>query len=165
MSRLKPLGLQVVMGKDLNGRELGKWITQRKDGRYSVRIRLNGIDDICFYDFDLENLVKRLDSVKEKIPKQIKFHVPDVKNSNKDVNCNPAEGGYVYFISDGSFCKIGVASNIKRRLGLLQTGNPNELVVIHSIYSKCPYVLEEELHKKYRKYHIRGEWYDILDKL
>lgn len=30
------------MGKDLNGKELGRGITQRKDGRYMGRIHIRG---------------------------------------------------------------------------------------------------------------------------
>ena len=30
------------MGKDLNGKELGRGITQRKDGRYMGRIHIKG---------------------------------------------------------------------------------------------------------------------------
>ena len=31
-----------LMGKDINGKELGKGITQRNDGRYNARVTING---------------------------------------------------------------------------------------------------------------------------
>ena len=30
------------MGKDINGKELGKGITQRNDGRYNARVTIKG---------------------------------------------------------------------------------------------------------------------------
>ena len=37
------------MGKDLNGKELGKCFSQRKDGRYEARAVINGVK-IDLYD-------------------------------------------------------------------------------------------------------------------
>ena len=51
------------MGKALDGRNLGKGITQRKDGRYYARIRSNG-KLIEMYDKNLEYLRARLNTVK-----------------------------------------------------------------------------------------------------
>lgn len=45
------------MGKDLNGKEIGKGITQRKDGRYMARIKVEkNRSPITLYDFELEKL-------------------------------------------------------------------------------------------------------------
>ena len=52
------------MGKDLNGKELGRGITQRKDGRYMGRIHIKGSKkEITLYDRNLKvlkNKVSRL---------------------------------------------------------------------------------------------------------
>lgn len=45
------------MGKDLKGKELGKGISQRSDGRYNARARVNGIN-INIYDTNLSQLRK-----------------------------------------------------------------------------------------------------------
>ena len=46
-----------IMGKDLKGNELGKGITQRKDGRYQARIYASkDSKTLCFYGFDLDEL-------------------------------------------------------------------------------------------------------------
>lgn len=48
-----------IMGKDLKGNELGKGITQRKDGRYQARIYASkDSKTLCFYGFDLDELKK-----------------------------------------------------------------------------------------------------------
>ena len=71
---------------------------------------------------------------------------------------------YVYFILDetSNAIKIGKANDIHERLSGLQTGNPNELIVLH--YIKCKSVedafnLERDYHNKFNHIHTRGEWF------
>ena len=45
-----------LMGKDINGKELGKGITQRNDGRYNARVTINGVK-INLYDYNLIHLL------------------------------------------------------------------------------------------------------------
>lgn len=63
------------MGKDLKGKELGKGITQRKDGLYQARIyATKDRKEICFYGHDLEKLKKKRNNIiqsKNKLPCQI----------------------------------------------------------------------------------------------
>lgn len=54
------------MGKDLNGKKLGKGISQREDGRYNGRATINGVK-INIYDFNLTLLKKRLEAEKAKV--------------------------------------------------------------------------------------------------
>lgn len=54
------------MGKDLNGKELGKGLSQRKDGRYNARAIIKGIKiDIC--NVSLAQLKKDFDIEKAKV--------------------------------------------------------------------------------------------------
>ena len=70
----------------------------------------------------------------------------------------------VYFISDGQgHCKIGVASDLEKRLSALQVGSAYELSVIHAIYTEAiddAYVIESEYHAILGSKNIRGEWFD-----
>ena len=54
------------MGKDINGKELGKGITQRNDGRYNARVTINGVK-INLYDYNLSLLKKNLEAKKLKV--------------------------------------------------------------------------------------------------
>jgi len=70
----------------------------------------------------------------------------------------------VYLIYDGNYLKIGKTKNIKSRFSALQTGNPNKLYLSGYILcktSKEAFKVERTLHKKFKKYHKHGEWYDI----
>lgn len=77
---------------------------------------------------------------------------------------------YVYFISNErqSVVKIGVANKPLRRLKTFQTANHEELRILRVI--KVPnrdiaFQLESALHKKFKKYHVRGEWFRLTKTL
>lgn len=74
---------------------------------------------------------------------------------------------YVYFIQAGENgpVKIGVANNVESRLDQLQTGNHLRLTILKKI--KClsksnSYHIESQLHYKFRKHRIRGEWFKYI---
>ena len=70
----------------------------------------------------------------------------------------------LYFVSDGQGnCKIGIASDIKRRMNNLQVGSAFELKIINIIY----FDTIDEAHETERQYHsdlaskkVRGEWFE-----
>lgn len=67
----------------------------------------------------------------------------------------------VYVIGQGFDhpVKIGVASDITRRLAALQSGNPDELRVMWSIEHPEPFALEAHLHRTFDATRVRGEWF------
>ena len=72
----------------------------------------------------------------------------------------------VYFISDGNYIKIGVATDLLRRLASLQTGNPNKLEVkcIIEFESKREASYQESrIHRYFKSKHHFGEWFDLSD--
>jgi hypothetical protein len=74
----------------------------------------------------------------------------------------------VYFISDGSYIKIGKANDVKSRIKDMQTGSAHKLTLLH--YIKCmseeeAFALETYLHDKYKDLHVRGEWYKMSDSM
>jgi len=71
---------------------------------------------------------------------------------------------FVYFVRAGNrgAIKIGVASNVERRLETLQTGNAFKLHVLATI--PCDnrghaLTLEARFHKFFARQRIRGEWF------
>ena len=69
----------------------------------------------------------------------------------------------VYFIRDGrGAIKIGITDDIRNRLACLQTANPMKLEMYYAM--KVPsrsdaMQLEKELHTKFDKHRICGEWF------
>lgn len=66
------------MGKDLNGKELGKGFSQRPDGRYEARAKINGIK-IDIYDMSLPKLKKSFELEKARVLRDEKGIRPDLK--------------------------------------------------------------------------------------
>lgn len=65
----------------------------------------------------------------------------------------------VYFITDGTFTKIGKADDVNKRLRELQTGNPKKLSVKLSI--EGDEVEEKKLHQIFNRRRMVGEWFII----
>ncbi len=73
---------------------------------------------------------------------------------------------YVYFISTKrkNVVKIGIANNPNKRLKTFQTANHEELIILRVIKVEnraLAFKLETALHKKFKRYHIRGEWFKL----
>ena len=70
---------------------------------------------------------------------------------------------YIYLIrqGDSNYYKIGMSKNPKNRLKDFQVASPQKLTLKH--ISECenaePNQQEASLHKKFKEYHVRGEWY------
>lgn len=132
---------------------------------YRYRIMVNGHRKY-FYAHTYEEIVK----IKKDTEKAIK-PVKQIKLDNKSVpviqKYPPEIKGYkyVYFISDGQYCKIGFTKNIKKRIESLQTNSPNKLQLIKYFKTECAKDLENFLHDLFRTKKVNGEWYDILDLL
>ena len=105
------------------------------------------------YEFSPE-MIDELIFVNAKIP-EVKYRIDD----------------FIYFITDGEFVKVGKGSPLCR-LKSLQTGNARELNLLFTIpigQGACWFhpssVAESALHLLFKKYRIRGEWFDILQKI
>ena len=57
--------------------------------------------------------------------------------------------------------KIGITSNIKKRIKQLQTGNSNRLQLVCYIKNDNVYNLEKELHNHFKDKLVFGEWYNL----
>ena len=66
----------------------------------------------------------------------------------------------IYFIQSGGngAIKIGEAVNVEERLKQLQVGNPEQLFILKILKHK-PKTFETKLHKHFKNFHIKGEWY------
>jgi hypothetical protein len=90
---------------------------------------------------------------KDELPEDL---VPKARRSAK----SETREGYVYFILDGEWVKIGESETYPEgRLGSFQTGNPRNLELAHAVYSDDRLTLEAELHAKYAAVRVRGEWF------
>jgi hypothetical protein len=70
---------------------------------------------------------------------------------------------FVYFIFDvkSEAVKIGKTNNIFRRFRSFQIAHPNILELL----ATYPENIERKLHKLFKKYHIRGEWFEYSEEI
>jgi len=70
---------------------------------------------------------------------------------------------YVYMVSDGDFVKIGVTSNIKKRINSIGVGNPRKLTLLDldrvGSNKDGAYKKEAFMHDKFKQHNVRGEWF------
>ena len=72
---------------------------------------------------------------------------------------------YLYAISNGEQVKLGMSSDVKKRLSALQTSSPSDLIIIWKYYvattSKEAIKIEKMLHRACSEFRIRGEWFSM----
>jgi len=74
---------------------------------------------------------------------------------------------FVYFVQEvkasrSAPVKVGVTSNIKRRIKTMQTGNPRELtcrVLLGPMTKEAAFEYEGQLHGTFKRMRLRGEWF------
>lgn len=99
---------------------------------------------------DVEPVIKDLVQSKPAIaPRRPRF-----KTSKK--GCNLARG-FIYFVSDGEFIKIGWSKNWKKRIAILQIANPKPLKVLGVCTGTV--LQENRLHLEFERHRVSGEWH------
>jgi hypothetical protein len=71
---------------------------------------------------------------------------------------------FVYLIASGrNIIKVGMARDVGKRARALQTAGPFEMQIIHKIEVADDHVaaLEKLIHKRLKRYHLRGEWFCV----
>ena len=93
--------------------------------------------------------------------KKYKMRRDKIKSKRK----NKKTKGLIYLIKidDREQYKIGVTTNLEKRMDQLGTKMPFKLEIINVIKSKNIYALEKKLHNKFENENISGEWF-ILGK-
>lgn len=71
--------------------------------------------------------------------------------------------GYVYLLKCQDFYKIGIATDVHKRISGMQTGSPFTISLVASVEVDNPLALEKELHAMYSHRHHRREWFALTD--
>lgn len=75
--------------------------------------------------------------------------------------------GFVYVVSSGEACKIGMSENFNKRFRALCNGSPAPLVKVAARHvPKAGMAMAEAwLHKKFANYRLTGEWFNITPEM
>lgn len=94
----------------------------------------------------------------------------EAMGSKRYCSSNCSKPGLIYFISEefGEFIKIGIThDDVILRLKSIQTGNPRDLLILHSFWSEDARNKEKEIHKLFDDLNVKGEWFlkdkEIMD--
>lgn len=71
----------------------------------------------------------------------------------------------IYFVqtADNQYIKIGYAGDVQKRLGSLQTGNPNALKLVGT--QPGEQATERQLHQRFGRLRAQGEWFATTPEL
>jgi hypothetical protein len=69
--------------------------------------------------------------------------------------------GVVYLIRSGPRHKIGITTNLNRRIDQLKAQAPYPLEVVHTASGKRYAQMESQLHRAYEDCRVHGEWFEL----
>lgn len=83
----------------------------------------------------------------------------NARRSNKKMRPD----GFIYIAKYGyeDIYKIGVSTNVKRRIYDLDSSCPKPVILIESFWFKNVYEMEECIHDNFKEDSIRREWFKI----
>lgn len=76
-----------------------------------------------------------------------------------------SQQGHIYFLQNGrrKLVKIGFSGDHISRIDSLQSATPDKLKLLATLPGSR--TLEAELHKRFAKYHVQGEWFSVEGEL
>lgn len=109
-------------------------------------------------DKEIERHNKEMGDYNKKINKYIESK--DSRNKNSKYT-----KGLVYLLKskEDNIYKIGVTTNINKRLPQIATKLPFEIKLEHKIEHNAIYKLEKFLHEKFDEKRLNGEWFRLSD--
>jgi hypothetical protein len=69
--------------------------------------------------------------------------------------------GYAYLLKCGAYYKIGIATDVQKRIKQLGTLPPFDLDLLHTISTGDMHALEKDLHERYADKRKNGEWFEL----
>lgn len=82
-----------------------------------------------------------------------------------DVGYQTGREGFVYVVACHNYIKIGIASDFKARMSVLQVGNPYEIKTVNLFFAQDAKEAERKLHDRFWAYRSRGEWFEMPQRL
>ncbi len=72
-----------------------------------------------------------------------------------------AKPGYVYLIRSGTLYKLGITTDLDKRIAQLNTGLPLGAELLWSVHTAIPKKFETDLHAYFADKRTNGEWFDL----
>lgn len=92
-------------------------------------------------------------------------HDQEVREAQQEAhqvaNRSRVQLGYVYLIKCGPRHKIGVTSDMNRRMDQLRGQSPYPLEIVHYAQGHNNSAMESRLHREYAEHRVHGEWFEF----
>lgn len=138
------------------------------EGCISIR-RINDTDEIIVYRQDgIPMTHGEAYTLWGALGQYIKLSPEELENLIERIGCSTPlviekgdayNPGYVYLVECNDFYKIGYSVNVENRIKSMQSGSPNTITLIHTIFTNDMRGLEKELHRKFAKKRALQEWF------
>lgn len=90
---------------------------------------------------------------------KISPEVVDIITTKENLSKSFAKKSGIYILYSCGYYKIGITTNIDKRISDLQTGNPFLIQLVFFKIVNDASALESKLHKKYKNKNVLGEWF------
>jgi hypothetical protein len=90
-----------------------------------------------------------------------------VKLDKKKTLSENTSGGSVYFIGNIEYgwVKIGLTTDLPKRLANLQTASPCKLEILGYFVTDDPKKDEKKMHQRFKSQHLHNEWFTLDDNI
>jgi hypothetical protein len=68
---------------------------------------------------------------------------------------------WVYVMTDGALCKIGVSKDVERRRKEIEKEIGSQLQIIYTLKTRQAFEIERSLHKQFQEKHHHQEWFAL----
>lgn len=133
----------------IDAKKLYKSLNIKK--KFNNWIQKEIINDKFFFEY--EDYIVVSDSYK------ISPEVVDIITTKENLSKAFAKKSGIYILYSCGYYKIGITTNINKRISDLQTGNPFLIQLVFFKIVNDASDLESELHKKYKNKNVLGEWF------
>jgi hypothetical protein len=133
----------------IDAKELHKSLNIKK--KFNIWFQNEIINDQFF--FEHEDYIIISDSYK------ISPEVVDIVTMREKLRLSFVKKSGIYILYSCGYYKIGITTNIDKRILELQTGNPFLIQLVFFKIVNDASALESELHKKYKNKNVSGEWF------
>ena len=132
-----------------------------------IHIEINGLD---YYKHVVDYCLKKMAAVIDSpfldpksrrwiTERALPFFLEKQQRQKRKKKAQVPKAGFVYVLQADSYYKIGLSTNVEKRVKQLSTLPPFDVTLIHKIETGDMHQLESELHERFAEKRANGEWF------
>lgn len=121
------------------------------------RLKFNRIKQLLLLPGITQTDIAQAEGITQPVVHNIKNFV-DYESFSKKDDLVFRRDGFIYLVKSGKYHKIGITSNLQKRIYSYECHNPNLVFCTSGLIKKAGYI-EQELHKKFFSKRKVRDWY------